>query len=486
MFKDKIPRNVDAKNEEKLIPNEANTEYEKIFTTNNTSANSNNTIDDSSSINTNNSLVNTSDSKGQNFKIKDSDIHHMPDKFLRPEKVVKPKKNIFLIVGIALVVVVVVVIGLFAFFVLRDNKATNNNQVLNLDDSSESKDNKDTIKSKDDTINNFNLNTAEGRDQKRINDILEIKSALALYYNDLKKYPYYLSGLDKYLSKLPTNPQPGGEDYYYRVENDANSYLLTFVLEKGGNFGNLILKQAKYKLTPDSGINIYNDQANPTPEPSPNPTPEPSPNPSPNPTPKPKPTPNPTGLLPIPPSGSDDDNDGLSNVEELLFGTKTTLPDSDFDGYTDSEELVALYDPLNDGAKLINNTDMVHIYNNQSFNYSVLYPAQWSVEEKSADFKEVVFYDSQDSDFFKIQVNDNPQELTSQKWYLYSSPGAKSSDLAYFQSKNISGVKTKDGFNVYIAQGKFVYVISYIVVNQKELDYFKTFEMFVNSFKITE
>lgn len=45
-------------------------------------------------------------------------------------------------------------------------------------------------------------------------------------------------------------------------------------------------------------------------------------------------------------SSNDDDNDGLNNGEEALFGTNPRLADSDSDGSSDSEEIIAGSDPL--------------------------------------------------------------------------------------------------------------------------------------------
>jgi nitrate reductase NapE component len=463
MFNTQAVQKTNEQEKEGLIMNESNKEYEKAFNAPETSSSVENS--DQSNLNP--------DSLGEQNPasvIKDSDIHHMPDKFLKPKEEDKKKKNIFLILAITLLAIIVIVVGAFAFFVLNSKDNADNN-VLDLEDDVILDNQVEEINS-----DNVNIGTKKGRDTKRIEDVLEIKTALSLYYKDIGKYPYYLSSLKKYLTEIPNNPEPGGEEYYYQIGDNADTYILTFILEEGTNLGNLILQEGKYELDPILGINIADEfESDPELEPELDPKPDLDLDPELESDP---------GLLPIPATGDDDDNDGLTNTEELLFATKFALPDSDFDGYLDGEELISLYDPLNDGAKLVENTDAVSVYTNELFNYSVLYPAQWLAEEKSVDFKETIFYDDENGDFFKIQVSDNPQDLTIQEWYSYFSPGSNVSDLEYFGSDNFVGVQTKDGFNIYIAVENQIYIISYILVNTEELNYFTTFKMFSNSFEI--
>ena len=464
MFNDKLPEKKINQDGEKLIINELNKEYEQVFNNSNDNKEAVETEAVGAQANSPALRSEKQNFEGKALDINASDIHHMPDKFLRPEKTNEKKKNLFLIVAIILIVLVVIVVGAFAFFVLRGGEP--DEDVLDLDDGV-------IIENEINNSNEIDLTTKQGRDLKRINDVLDIRGALSFYYSDVGKYPYRLSSLTKYLSEIPNNPEPGGEIYFYEVEGDGDSYTLTFVLESGGSFGNLTLEEGKYELSSNFGISAYSSESEPGIEPEPELEPEPEPGLE-------------TGLLPIPPIGDDDDDDGLTNIEELLFGTKFGLPDSDFDGYSDGEELVSLYDPLNDGADLVNNIEAVSIYNNDIFNYSVLYPAKWSITEIATDFSETIFYGDEDGDFFKIQVNENPQILTIQKWYSNFSPGSNTNNLKYFENDNVVGVKTKYGFNIYIANEDKVYIISYIIIDTEELNYSKTFEMFSNSFKIIE
>jgi hypothetical protein len=46
----------------------------------------------------------------------------------------------------------------------------------------------------------------------------------------------------------------------------------------------------------------------------------------------------------------DDDNDGLSNPQEVVLGTSILLPDSDYDGFSDLEELARSSDPTSSAS----------------------------------------------------------------------------------------------------------------------------------------
>lgn len=86
---------------------------------------------------------------------------------------------------------------------------------------------------------------ANNRDAKRVSDILEIQTALEMYYRVHHQYPVTLTPgqpLEKdgviYMSRVPSNPQPvDGDDcpseattYDYAPSHDARSYTINFCL----------------------------------------------------------------------------------------------------------------------------------------------------------------------------------------------------------------------------------------------------------------
>ena len=417
----------------------------------------------------NNDLTNKDEdilSTEDDININDSDIHSMPEKFLKPTRANQKGKNWIFIIGSIIGFIIIVTVTAFAFFVFRDKPETDNN-ILDLD-----------IMEEEDIVEDtgLDLEIAQGRDKKRINDIVEIRTALSFSYSENQKYPNNLLGLGDYLNTIPVNPKPGGEAYYYQAQDKSHDYILIFSLEQGAELGNLILKDGRYQLRPNFGIESYIEEVIDEPEEEEEeeePEEEDLPDIS-------------NGLLPLPPKGEDSDHDGLTNTEELLFGTGLEISDTDEDGFSDSSELLSLYDPLNLDQKLVNNINLVRVYSNNLYDYSILYPAKWLAEEISSDFKETIFYNNDNDDFFKIQIKDNSQGLTLSNWYLTFSSGASLGNLQEFETENkLTGFKTKDNLNFYVANGNKIFIISYILVNMEELNYMTTFDMFCKSFKLT-
>ncbi len=98
------------------------------------------------------------------------------------------------------------------------------------------------------------LNSArqKARDVRRVADIRQIQTALAMYYDSASKYPSSLSVGDPiiggsptttFMNVIPSNPSPkndGGcpdSDYVYTAQNNASSYTIRYCL--GGLSGGI-------------------------------------------------------------------------------------------------------------------------------------------------------------------------------------------------------------------------------------------------------
>jgi general secretion pathway protein G len=80
------------------------------------------------------------------------------------------------------------------------------------------------------------------RDSRRKHDLVEVKNALRLYYNDNQEYPGSVSfgsnwseGATTYMQQIPADPQGGDRSYHYCVSADGNSFLLAAELENAGD-----------------------------------------------------------------------------------------------------------------------------------------------------------------------------------------------------------------------------------------------------------
>ncbi len=186
-----------------------------------------------------------------------------------------------------------------------------------------------------------------------------------------------------------------------------------------------------------------------------------------------------------PPTRSKDtDGDGLTDVEEILYGTEAEKPDTDGDSYLDGNELKSGYSPIDATAKLIETTELVKVFNSQPYNYRILYPTPWLVQPTSFDGSSVVFTSST-TELVEILITDNTERLSPKQWYISQSPGIDAEDIEDVIVGDLVGVKSLDEMTYYLGEENVIYSITYNLVNREEASFFTTFEMMVNSFKLT-
>ena len=183
------------------------------------------------------------------------------------------------------------------------------------------------------------------------------------------------------------------------------------------------------------------------------------------------------------PSSQDTDADGLTDIEEALYGTSISVADTDGDAYADGQEVPNGYDPLGSG-KLENSTKVQTHVNNQE-GYYLLYPAAWAVADDPQNTRGKIFTAS--GEFVSVSVQENPARLSARDWYLTKSPGISSASIVSVTNwdKTLSGVESIDGSTVYYTSGDTAYVISYNTNILSQANYKTTFKMMYKSFKLT-
>ena len=297
------------------------------------------------------------------------------------------------------------------------------------------------------------------RDQQRLDDVTAVRSALAGYYQEMKAYPDILDDLlEKYLDFIPINPNPGGSVYIYVPQDSNQAYKLSFTLEEGAEIGVLKLLAGEYIASAalieplveggneDDDLDVGDDD----------------------------------GLELL--SGLDSDSDGLTDIEENLYETSSTLVDSDEDGYSDASELTSLYDP-SQPATLLADVDTVTQYINTTYNYSVLYPSEWTVRALTEDKMEIIF-NSKTTEFIQILVLENPLGLSARNWYLNYDTDVNPDTLKEIVLNNIVGVQTGSDRYTYLGVGSNIYSIIYNVGTTNQLNYQATYEMMLNSWEL--
>jgi len=185
------------------------------------------------------------------------------------------------------------------------------------------------------------------------------------------------------------------------------------------------------------------------------------------------------------PYAQDKDRDTMTDVEEALYGTNVNIGDTDSDGFLDGQEIANLYDPTKKGSAEIIDSDLIKIYTNPLYKYSIFYPSSWRVVPLSGGDQEITFV-SGTKEFIEVAVMDNPSGLTASDWYLEQIPKNLTEEVETVWANNFQGVKSLDNMHVYLTpitgEKNFIYHISYMVGSQTNISYPGTFKMMVSSF----
>ena len=113
----------------------------------------------------------------------------------------------------------------------------------------------------------------------------------------------------------------------------------------------------------------------------------------------------------------DDDNDGLTNIEESLFSTESNNPDTDADGISDGQEILNSTNPSQIDGQLAT-SGLIKVYVNPTFSYSLFYPSSWLTRPIPETDNQEVLIVTNTGEFFSINVENNPEELSPTDWYL--------------------------------------------------------------------
>ena len=194
------------------------------------------------------------------------------------------------------------------------------------------------------------------------------------------------------------------------------------------------------------------------------------------------------------PSSTDSDSDGLTDVEEQLYGTNANAPDSDGDSFVDGKQVLANgqivgevylgYNPS--GIGRLDTSGLVRLYTNTTWSYALLYPTNWLAQASDTSARTVLFTPSNPTgEFIQVMVEDNPSKLTALNYYLSLNPGLTASAVESVVINGLEGVRSADGENVYLAKADKVYIVRYSVGALTQVNFITSFEMMFKSFRLT-
>jgi len=188
-------------------------------------------------------------------------------------------------------------------------------------------------------------------------------------------------------------------------------------------------------------------------------------------------------IAPNIPSSVDSDNDGLTDVEEIVFSTEINNPDSDADGNPDGQEIIGLMHPLDASDVKLATSGLINVYTNPTFSYSLFYPASWLARAIPETDNQEVLIITNTGEFFSVTVENNPERLSPTDWYLRQSPKVDRTLLFETVINNSEAVWNSEHLTVYLIKEDRVYILSYNTGTEKEANFKTIFEMLINSFQ---
>ena len=182
---------------------------------------------------------------------------------------------------------------------------------------------------------------------------------------------------------------------------------------------------------------------------------------------------------------SDADNDGLTLLEEGLYGSQETVPDTDSDGFLDGHEVVNLYNPSGIAPERLEATEFVTRFTHSMYSYDLLYPKTWQVLPDSA--ARDLSFQSATGESIAVSVIDNPEHLTARAYAASNAPQATVADWTSNKA-NVRGVLIEEANQLRgVFEGKnFLYIAHYSFPLEGVPAYRRTFEMMLNSFRIAQ
>lgn len=199
------------------------------------------------------------------------------------------------------------------------------------------------------------------------------------------------------------------------------------------------------------------------------------------PAPIPEPTPIPVATEPEP--GKDTDSDGLTDVEELLYGTDYRNPDTDGDTFLDGNEVFHRYNPNGPAPLTLLDTGAVRVFESPDMPFTIYYPSAWTPVADPIEKKVTFRSPSTASVLITVELKDATASLEG--WYQQNVPDESSQKLeATYTSEGLLALARRDQRIAYIDGGSNVFTLTYDLGDEKTIEFLSTFQMMLNGLNL--
>lgn len=186
----------------------------------------------------------------------------------------------------------------------------------------------------------------------------------------------------------------------------------------------------------------------------------------------------------LPPAGLDSDSDGLTDLEEPLYGSPLRDPDADKDSYNDGNEVFHLYSPSGRAPGKLLESGLVKAVTSP-VGWSLYVPTPWLVTVEPDGLKATIAAAGR-GELFLVSVENAVPGQSLLDWYLARNPGVLSSQVKTIVTKSgYEGLEGADQLTAYFPWGSKIFVVRYDLDAQPFVNYRTTFEMMKNSLSLT-
>ncbi|HBU27758.1 TPA: hypothetical protein DEB00_01420 [Candidatus Uhrbacteria bacterium] len=194
---------------------------------------------------------------------------------------------------------------------------------------------------------------------------------------------------------------------------------------------------------------------------------------------EPEPTPSTDPFAGVALPGQDTDSDGLTDVEEVVYGTEVNRPDTDQDGFLDGNEVFHLYHPNGTAPQTLLDTGAVKTILPDGYQLHAL--ARWTQQLNSTTGLVVISAPTGES--FQVLPQVVVASDTLNSWYAETVAIADQQQLEAFRTKQgFVGVWTADHLTAFVRfSDEQILVFTYNLGSATRVQYRQTFEMMINS-----
>ena len=252
--------------------------------------------------------------------------------------------------------------------------------------------------------------------------------------------------------------------------------VAVIILVGGGGVGAyfyLVSKNTPVTPPPAASLPVVPPPAPLVPEPAPEPILPPEPLP-------PSPTP------PVLQAAPDSDGDGLTDDEEVIYKTNPQNPDTDADNFIDGNEVFKLYSPIAGGVAQLADSGLVNFFTIDKQNYSILYLISFGLDLVDATNTTKIAFTVGTGERFVVTAISNNEQISPLDYYLNAHPEVLITSISAFSSRGgFLGVRSPDGLETILSVNGKLYSFVYEVGGNITKRFAATYNMMINSFRVT-